>query len=1121
VLDLQTEQHDQGQHLPELYEEVAHLKRRHDLHPCAVRPRDGLALRRDGEREVVQDLVKRFRDLPADQRRRLPALLNSLAQLEIVVGELEEGQQDFQEVARLAADPLARAEAHHNVYRAALERRDWAEALAALRRATALDAGAFAPFPPERFEPVRVLGAGGFGVTFLCEEPAARRQVVIKALRPDSLERDAGTIFRETGWLQELDHPALLRVYEFGYAGPEGERPYLVLEHCEGETLAEYVARNGPLAPEDWLPIAWQVARALQAAHGRGVLHRCLQPAGILLRHTLGDDVPVAWQVKVMDTGLSLKRAFVHASASHREAAVKTALGRSVARAVAYAPPEAVGRPKGQVWVGPHSDVYSFGRLCAFALTGRPDPDGGDLVLLPEAWRELLGICCGWTIAARPPHFGAVLDRLSGQPGTDGVVKNVDRALHAATIACHSAALLTDPDNLEAYVRRANAHARQGDFGFAVADYTKALELRPTDAALLRSRALAHAHNKDFDKAIADYTEALRLEPRNAEAHANRGLAYAQRDEHDKAILDYTEAIGLNPRDEALYYNRGNAHCHRGEYDRAVADYTEVLRRDPRHYWALTNRGKAHALRGDAARAVADFTCLLQLDPRNLRALWDRALAYRDLGRHDKAVADFTAALALEPSAALYADRGLARASDGDLQAAVHDFTEALTLDPDYSAAYLFRGNARHDLGEFEPAVADLTEAVRLNPDSAPAHFHRGQALARLDRLEEAIADYTRAAALEPNHMGAYFHRAAARSERGEYDEAVADYTAALKVEPHDAATLTNRGNALGQLGEYDKALADYTAALGLEPDDALTLTNRGNTYAQLGEHDKALADYAEAIRHDPTNAHALACRGNLYAGLGDFSRAAADYTEVIRLEPEFVAAYFHRGNALSELGELDRAAADYAEALRLQPDHAAALNNRGNVYRRLGELDKAQADFTAAIAADSNFSLPYFNRGNLYADRGDLRQALDDFGEAIRLAPHDLTGWHNRGRVHAQLGEHDKALADNLEALKLAPDDAQTCNNLAWLWAVCPRLELRDVGRAVEFARKACEKTEWKEAGYLDTLAVALAAAGQFEEAVRWQRQAVELCRPEERADYEARLALYEAGKPYQETIG
>ena len=74
MLDVQAELHEHGQPYHELYEAVGELKRRHDLHPCAVQPRDGLSLRTDGERERVQDLVSRFRKLPEDTRRRLPAL---------------------------------------------------------------------------------------------------------------------------------------------------------------------------------------------------------------------------------------------------------------------------------------------------------------------------------------------------------------------------------------------------------------------------------------------------------------------------------------------------------------------------------------------------------------------------------------------------------------------------------------------------------------------------------------------------------------------------------------------------------------------------------------------------------------------------------------------------------------------------------------------------------------------------------------------------------------------------------------------------------------------------------------------------------------------------------------
>ena len=285
MLDLQAEQHAHGQSCADLYEAVLQLKHRHDLHPCAVRPRDGLALRRDSEREIVQDLLKRFRDLPAEQQRRLPALLNSLAQLEVVVGDLESSQLNFQEVARFVVDPISQAEAHHNVYRVALERRDWNEALAALRRAVALDGDAFEPFPFSRYEPERILGGGGFGISFLCRERVNNRRVVVKALRTDSLDRDVATLFGEMHTLQDLDHPTLARIFDCACAGGEESRPYLVLEYIEGQTLAEHVALHGPLSPEDWLPIAWSLARALQAAHGRGMLHRSLRPAAVLLCH--------------------------------------------------------------------------------------------------------------------------------------------------------------------------------------------------------------------------------------------------------------------------------------------------------------------------------------------------------------------------------------------------------------------------------------------------------------------------------------------------------------------------------------------------------------------------------------------------------------------------------------------------------------------------------------------------------------------------------------------------------------------------------------------------------------------------------------------------------------------
>ena len=1150
MLDIQAEQHEHGQAHQDLYEAVGDLKRRHDLHPCSVRPRDSLALRRDSEREVVQDLIKRFRNLPDDQQRRLPALLNSLAQLEIVVGDMEAGQHDFEEVARLVADPISQAEAHHNVYRAALEREDFHDALAALRRAVELDADAFEPFPFARYEPFRLLGAGGFGTTFLCQERTTGERVVLRALRPENLDRDLGSVFRDLGAVRDLDHPVLVRVHDFENTG-DGARPYVVTDFFEGETLTDYVGGYGPLAPDDWLDLAWPIARALQALHGRGVLHRSLHPDAVLVRKEKTADGSQRWRVKLLDAALSLKRAVIHAYASHVAARTQTALGRSVARVVPFAAPEVVARPKGQVWVGPHSDVFSFGRLSLFALTGKAEPDAGDRVILNDFWRQLIDDCTNWVQSGRPAHVGLVLDRLAQLPGAGDRIEQAEKAVHEEAVTRNTTILERTPDNADALVNRANAYFRQGELAKAVADFTAALLVRP-DAATFRRRGQTRMRLAATDDAIADFTEALRLDARDIEALGNRGLTYVEKGEHHQAIADYAEAIRINPRDEAMLFNRANAYFFLRDYERAIADYSEVIRLNPRQAWAVGNRGKAHALRGDATRAIADFTRFIQLEPENAKAFWDRALAYADLGQFDRAVADFGAAIHIDPSAGLFLDRGLTHARRGNLEDAIADFTEAIERDAQNIGAYQSRGNAHFDLDRLDAALADLDEAVRLAPESAAAHYNRGNVHARAGSHDLAIADYTKALTLNPDYRAALFNRANVHAERGAADDALADYTELLSKDARDAAALTNRGNTYTQIGELDRALADYNASLEIEPHDAMTVLNRANLFLRRGEPEQALADYDAGLRLDPKNSRAFNARGNLHADRGDHQRALADYTEAIkldktfaraffnranveaalgdpvqaiadytesiRLDPNYAAAFYNRGNTYLDRGNDTAAIADYTEALRLEPRHAGAFNNRGNANIRLGAMEQALADFTAAIERDPKFGMPWFNRANAKSRRGDDVGALADLDEANRLTPDDLAVLHNRGRIRSRHGDHAGAIADNLEALRLRPDDARTCNNLAWLWATTPQEELRDSAKAVDLARKACELTSWQEPGYLDTLAVAYAASGRFEEAIHWQRRALELCKEEEKADYESRLRMYEAGQPYRE---
>ncbi len=103
-----------------------------------------------------------------------------------------------------------------------------------------------------------------------------------------------------------------------------------------------------------------------------------------------------------------------------------------------------------------------------------------------------------------------------------------------------------------------------------------------------------------------------------------------------------------------------------------------------------------------------------------------------------------------------------------------------------------------------------------------------------------------------------------------------------------------------------------------------------------------------------------------------------------------------------------------------------------------------------------------------------------------------------------------------HLEALPLDPPDAVTGTCLAWIWATCPDDRLRNGPRSLEHARRSCERTEFREPGFLDKLAAAHAECGDFAQATYWEQRVLELLPEEEHEEYWARLELYEMGRPY-----
>jgi tetratricopeptide (TPR) repeat protein len=113
-----------------------------------------------------------------------------------------------------------------------------------------------------------------------------------------------------------------------------------------------------------------------------------------------------------------------------------------------------------------------------------------------------------------------------------------------------------------------------------------------------------------------------------------------------------------------------------------------------------------------------------------------------------------------------------------------------------------------------------------------------------------------------------------------------------------------------------------------------------------------------------------------------------------------------------------------------------------------------------------------------------------------------------------------DRALSDYAEAISIDPEYDSAINNRAWLWATSKVDRCRNGKQAVEEAIKACELSGWKNAGYIDTLSVAYAEVGDFEQAIRWQRKALEdpAYQKEEGKNAREKLALFAKQEPFRE---
>ena len=212
------------------------------------------------------------------------------------------------------------------------------------------------------------IGAGGMGEVYRARDLSLNRTVALKIL-PPLFANDADRLARfkrEGQVLASLNHPNIAAIHGLEESG--GVRA-LVLEYVDGPTLADRLAA-GPIALDDALPIARQIADALEAAHDHGVIHRDLKPANVKLRPD--------GTVKVLDFGLA--KALETQSSEPEDTSptitspAVTGMGMILGTAAYMAPEQARGKP-----VDKRADIWAFGCVLYEMLSGRRAFDAPDV----------------------------------------------------------------------------------------------------------------------------------------------------------------------------------------------------------------------------------------------------------------------------------------------------------------------------------------------------------------------------------------------------------------------------------------------------------------------------------------------------------------------------------------------------------------------------------------------------------------------------------------------------------------------------------------------------------------------------------------------------------------------
>jgi serine/threonine-protein kinase len=794
------------------------------------------------------------------------------------------------------------------------------------------------------YEILGLLGRGGMGVVYRAWQGGLNRPVAVKMLHagaqasPTSLGR-----FRvEAEAVARLRHANIVQIHD---VGQHARSPYLVLELVEGGNLAQRVA--GTPQPAAWAAeLVEALARAMDAAHRQGVVHRDLTPANILLAE---DGTP-----KITDFGLA--KLLVGAGDP------RTQTGEILGTPSYMAPEQAAGRHRE---IGAATDVYALGAILYELLTGRP-PFKAESPL--ETLHQVMG----------------------DEPVSPSRLRpKLPRDLETIVLKC---------------LRKEPAR-RYGGAGELAEDLRRHRDGRPILARPVgpgerlwrwcrRNRTVAALEalvlGLTVALAVGSMVAALWLKTSRDEARLQRNRAEGNFREARAAVDDsftkisesaLLDAPGMQPLrkqllEGALKYYRGFV-SRLGDRPEARADLAAALDRVAR---ITSEIGSKEEALDDHIKARGIYRALLDAHPGDARLRRELARSIAaiaalrgETGRREEAVSDYRQALAIQQALAA-ADPGDARVQD-DLAASESGLGQV--LEPLARVDEALHGYERA-LAIPERLAAAFPDSPRSRSDLALEHARIGRLHRDAGRPEEAIRSCRRAIPIQEGLV-------AGHPEVATYRSSLANSYRLLGICHRE----TNRLDEA--LESLEKARESQEALVAANPSVTDYRYDLAGTFNSIANVQHALGRCEEAIR---THGRALVIREALVAAdprvvryqnamAGSYNAIAINQTELGR--PEDALRTFERFR-----DRMQKMLADDPKDVDARVWLSNAWHNSGNVLVRLGRPAEAMSAYRQAIA-EKRRALAEGPRpkgrirslGNHYLDLADAQRALGRPAEA------------------------------------------------------------------------------------------------------------------------------------------